>query len=75
MRERRKKVDAVTKAAEAFTESQLKQVKPPKSVSKLFIVVAELNKTFYGIMGAISFDLQLPFLVSFTHVDVFYKES
>ena len=73
MRERRKKVDAVTKAAEAFTKSQ-KQVKPPKSVSKLFVVVAELNKTFYGILVAISFNLQLH-LVSFTHVDVFYKES
>ena len=60
MRERRKKVDAVTKAAEAFTKSQ-KQVKPPKSVSKLFVVVAELNKTFYGILVAISFNLQLPF--------------
>ena len=47
MRERRKKVDAVTKAAEAFTKSQ-KQVKPPKSVSKLFVVVAELNKKFTG---------------------------
>ena len=37
MRERRKKVDAVTKAAEAFTSSQ-KEVKPPKSVSKLLVL-------------------------------------
>lgn len=42
MRERRKKVDAVTKVAEAFTSLQ-KEVKPPKSVSKLFFVVAELK--------------------------------
>ena len=34
MRERRKKVDTVTKAGEAFTSLQ-KEVKPPKRVSKL----------------------------------------
>lgn len=71
MRERRKKVDTVTKVAEAFTKSR-KEVKPPKSVSKLFLVFAELNKTFYGISVAMSFCSYL-FLASFTHVDVFYK--
>ena len=71
MRERRKKVDIVTKVAEAFTKSR-KEFKPPKSVSKLFPVVAELNKTFYGISVAMSFCSYL-FLVSFTHVGVFYK--
>lgn len=40
MRERRKKVDAVTKAAEAFTSSQ-KEVKPPKSVSKLLVLLSQ----------------------------------
>lgn len=40
MRERRKKVDAVTKAAEAFTSSQ-NEVKPPKSVSKLLVLLSQ----------------------------------
>jgi len=68
MRERRKKVDTVTKVAEAFTSTQ-KEVKPPKSVSNLFFVVAELNKTFYEISVAMSFCSYL-FLVRFTQVDV-----
>ena len=72
MRERRKKVDAVAKVAEAFTSLQ-KEVKPPKSVSKLFFVVAELNKTFYEISVAMSFCSYLFFGAFYTGWCV-YKE-
>ena len=63
MRERRKKLDTVTKVAEAFTKSR-KEVKPPKSVSKLFLVVAELNKNILWDLGSNEL-LQLPFFGEF----------
>ena len=63
MRERRKKLDTVTKVAEAFTKSR-KEVKPPKSVSKLFLVVAELNKNILRDLGSNEL-LQLPFFGEF----------
>ena len=73
MRERRKKVDAVAKVAEAFTSLQ-KEVKPPKSVSKLFFVVAELNKTFYEISVAMSFCSYLFFGAFYTCWCVLQRE-